>query len=82
MTLHALRYVNEPNSSAPVQIGRVAKIDANPLQSKHLETATVPVLGFSVDFVQLRGGEVYDEGSRIPNAIVRQILALIYLEIR
>jgi tRNA nucleotidyltransferase (CCA-adding enzyme) len=32
----------------------IAVIQANPEQSKHLETATVKILGFDVDFVNLR----------------------------
>lgn len=44
---------------------KVAVIRANPDQSKHLETATVKVGGFEVDFVNLRT-ESYANGSRIP----------------
>ncbi len=40
-------------------------IKANPSQSKHLETATMRVVGTDVDFVHLRT-ETYSEGSRIP----------------
>ena len=40
---------------------------ANPEQSKHLETARVLVLGQWVDFTNLRT-ETYTEGSRIPVA--------------
>ena len=43
----------------------VGVIHANPDQSKHLETATVRVLGSWVDFVGLRA-EVYEGDSRIP----------------
>lgn len=46
-------------------MGTVAKIVANPEQSKTLETATANVLGLALDFVNLRK-EVYQEGSRIP----------------
>lgn len=55
---------------------RVAEIKANPEQSKHLDTATVSLLGSSggtkkldLDFCQLRSEE-YGEGSRIPTEIV------------
>lgn len=43
----------------------VAVIQANPEQSKHLETATTRVFDMWIDFVNLRA-EVYDPGSRIP----------------
>lgn len=46
-------------------LGRVAKIDANPEKSKHLETATTKVLGFDIDLVNLRK-ETYTEKSRNP----------------
>ncbi|KAF9334608.1 hypothetical protein BG006_001844 [Podila minutissima] len=46
----------------------IAKIATNPEKSKHLETATMVVLGMPLDFVNLRS-EVYDEGSRIPSEI-------------
>ena len=47
----------------------VAKIDTNPERSKHLETATTSVLGYSLDFVNLRS-EQYTETSRVPSKIV------------
>ncbi|KAN0061395.1 CCA tRNA nucleotidyltransferase, mitochondrial [Thecaphora frezii] len=47
------------------EITKIAKIEANPEQSKNLETATAMVLGLSMDFVNLRK-ETYDPGSRIP----------------
>lgn len=45
---------------------RIAVIAANPSQSKHLETATITILGIDCDFVHLRGGETYTSDSRIP----------------
>ena len=45
--------------------GHVAVIMANPEQSKHLETATMRVLGLPLDFVDLRQEE-YSSTSRIP----------------
>jgi tRNA nucleotidyltransferase (CCA-adding enzyme) len=50
-------------------LGTISKIEANPEQSKNLETATAKVLGLSLDFVNLRKEE-YDHASRIP-AMVR-----------
>ncbi|CAO3565451.1 unnamed protein product [Mortierella alpina] len=46
----------------------IAKIATNPEKSKHLETATMMVLGTSIDFVNLRS-ELYDDDSRIPSEI-------------
>eukprot|EP00953_Heterococcus_sp_UTEX-ZZ885_P037251 19152-Heterococcus_DN1.PRE.1 len=43
----------------------IGVIQANPDQSKHLETATVKVLGAWLDFVNLRT-ETYSQDSRIP----------------
>ncbi|KAG0335172.1 hypothetical protein BG004_000110 [Podila humilis] len=47
----------------------IAKIGTNPEKSKHLETATMIVLGMPLDFVNLRS-EVYDDDSRIPSEIM------------
>lgn len=44
----------------------VAVIQANPGQSKHLETATTKIHGIDVDFVNLRCEE-YAQDSRIPS---------------
>ena len=46
-------------------LGRLAKIEANPEKSKHLETATTKILGFDVDLVNLRK-EKYTDNSRNP----------------
>jgi tRNA nucleotidyltransferase/poly(A) polymerase len=46
-------------------VGMLHKIAANPEKSKHLETVTTKILGFDVDFVNLRK-ETYDEHSRNP----------------
>ncbi|KZP15234.1 hypothetical protein FIBSPDRAFT_750637 [Athelia psychrophila] len=47
---------------------KVTKIERNPNQSKHLETARAKVLGIELDLVNLRSEE-YSEGSRIPSDI-------------
>ncbi|CUS08622.1 unnamed protein product [Tuber aestivum] len=52
------RYGFEPRS--------VNKVESNPEKSKHLETATTKVLGFDIDFVNLRS-ETYPGDSRIPH---------------
>ncbi|KAF8849141.1 poly A polymerase C-terminal region-like protein [Acephala macrosclerotiorum] len=46
-------------------LGGLHKILANPEKSKHLETATTKILGFDVDFVNLRK-ETYTADSRNP----------------
>lgn len=46
-------------------LGRLARIEANPEKSKHLETATMKVLGFDIDLVNLRK-ETYTNDSRNP----------------
>ena len=46
------------------EVGGVGVIKSNPDQSKHLETATLRVMGFELDFVNLRAEEYTD--SRIP----------------
>lgn len=46
-------------------LGSLAKIEANPEKSKHLETVTTKVLGLEIDLVNLRK-ETYVEDSRNP----------------
>ena len=57
--------LNEYLQSLGIESHRLAVIMANPEQSKHIETATVKVLGVPIDFVNLRS-ETYSEESRIP----------------
>ena len=57
--------VNEFLVSSGHHVSKVGTIAANPEQSKHLETATMKVLGRFVDFVNLRS-EKYAEDNRIP----------------
>ena len=47
-------------------------VEANPDQSKHLETAKMKLWGIELDLVNLRAEE-YAEGSRIPNQVVCKI---------
>ena len=49
---------------------KIGVIQQNPEKSKHLETATVQLGKFSVDFVNLRT-ETYAENSRIPGHLTR-----------
>lgn len=53
------------HSVAQADVGNLHKIARNPDKSKHLETATVRLLGFDVDFVNLRR-ETYSVDSRNP----------------
>eukprot|EP00158_Paraphelidium_tribonemae_P006766 Partr_v1_DN27963_c3_g1_i3_m11623 putative tRNA nucleotidyltransferase len=65
---HLHNYVHDHLKSPQIlgHHGSIVKIKANPEKSKHLETATARILGFEVDFCNLRL-EVYQEGSRIPS---------------
>lgn len=69
------------DSALVMQSTRIAKIQANPDQSKHLETARMTVGGLEIDLVQLRSEEYADggassngeegtSGSRIPTSVV------------
>jgi tRNA nucleotidyltransferase (CCA-adding enzyme) len=49
----------------PLSSTKVTRIKANPDQSKHLETATMRIMGRDIDFVHLRTEE-YTDASRIP----------------
>ncbi|KAF9934850.1 hypothetical protein FBU30_010823 [Linnemannia zychae] len=60
--------VNDYMESIGEEKRSIAKIATNPEKSKHLETATMIVLGMPLDFVNLRS-EVYDDASRIPSEI-------------
>lgn len=64
MGLEFANSVNEYLETQGVVARRVGVIEANPEQSKHLETATTHVLDLSIDFVNLRA-ETYSD-SRIP----------------
>ncbi|KAK0557458.1 CCA tRNA nucleotidyltransferase, mitochondrial [Tilletia horrida] len=61
----AQRIAASSGSSAAPVTSSIAKIAANPEQSKNLETATARVFGLDLDFVNLRK-EVYDGDTRIP----------------
>lgn len=51
-----------------IPVNKVAKIESNPGQSKHLETARTTLFDIELDFVNLRSEE-YAEHSRIPTEI-------------
>ncbi|EGO02775.1 hypothetical protein SERLA73DRAFT_176148 [Serpula lacrymans var. lacrymans S7.3] len=51
-----------------LDVHKIAKIESNPGQSKHLETARTTLCGVELDFVNLRSEE-YAENSRIPTEV-------------
>ncbi|KAK5624514.1 hypothetical protein RRF57_000230 [Xylaria bambusicola] len=57
--------VAEKHRITGADIGSLYKIAKNPDKSKHLETTTIKLFGFDVDFVNLRK-ETYSEDSRNP----------------
>ncbi|KAL8833789.1 MAG: hypothetical protein Q9170_004082 [Blastenia crenularia] len=62
------QYVLQPEAQAKYpqnMLGKLAKIEANPAKSKHLETVTTKILGLEIDLVNLRK-EIYDGESRNP----------------
>lgn len=75
---HFARHLNgylKHTGQANASIGVIA---LRPDQSKHLETATMTLLNYKVDFVNLRS-EAYSEDSRIPCQIVRYIYMHIHI---
>ncbi|KAM5531520.1 hypothetical protein V8D89_014845 [Ganoderma adspersum] len=65
----AERFVDFCGTTKDLAVKNVAKIESNPDQSKHLETARTTILGIELDFVNLRSEE-YAENSRIPTQVV------------
>lgn len=65
----AERFVAFVSEKKHVPVHKVSKIESNPDQSKHLETARTTLLGIDLDFVNLRSEE-YSEHSRIPTQVV------------
>ncbi|PWN46156.1 hypothetical protein IE81DRAFT_319544 [Ceraceosorus guamensis] len=62
---HPVFNADAGGSSKQPWLGSITRIEANPEQSKNLETATAVLAGLSLDFVNLRK-EVYDGETRIP----------------
>ncbi len=73
MGLTYAEHLAEFARSKGVETGTIAKIEVNPDQSKHLETATFKIYGLDLDLVNLRSEE-YANNSRIPTAIVTLVL--------
>lgn len=65
----AERFLSFCSSVKCIQTGTIAKVESNPDQSKHLETAKTKLLDLELDFVNLRSEE-YAEHSRIPTQVV------------
>lgn len=65
----AERFLSFCSSVKSIETGTIAKVESNPDQSKHLETAKTKLLGLELDFVNLRSEE-YAENSRIPMQVV------------
>lgn len=70
MTGHAfaVEFTEFASKLKHLPVKSVAVVKGNPGQSKHLETAKTTVLGFDLDFVNLRD-EAYAEDSRIPTEV-------------
>ncbi|KAF3938116.1 Phosphatase [Dactylella cylindrospora] len=62
---HLQNFLAENLEKYNIPSGSVHKIESNPEKSKHLETATMKIMGLDIDFVNLRS-ETYSEESRIP----------------
>ncbi|KAL7579326.1 hypothetical protein ACA910_014004 [Epithemia clementina (nom. ined.)] len=60
-------HLNDYLSSQGEETHSVGVVLKNPEKSKHLETATMKVGGFWIDFVNLRAEEYTQENSRIPD---------------
>lgn len=73
-----LDYCNNVNSKYSGACGHVGVIKANPEHSKHLETTSLMVLGYSIDFCNLRCEE-YSKESRIPVTVFFFFFGFIYL---
>jgi tRNA nucleotidyltransferase (CCA-adding enzyme) len=69
MGLAFAEHLTEFAHSKGIELGTISKIEQNPDQSKHLETATFKVFGLDIDLVNLRSEE-YAESSRIPTGVV------------
>lgn len=73
----AERFVAFVSEKKHVPVHKVTKIESNPDQSKHLETARTTLFGIDLDFVNLRSEE-YSEHSRIPTEIVCRYSTMLF----
>ncbi|KIJ21452.1 hypothetical protein PAXINDRAFT_159537 [Paxillus involutus ATCC 200175] len=62
------RFVTFLSEKKQLPVNKVTKIESNPEQSKHLETARTSLFDIDLDFVNLRSEE-YAEHSRIPTEV-------------
>ena len=65
---HFAHLVADSLKKKGLAVGGIGVVHANPEQSKHLETATLQIMGLWVDCVNLRS-ETYQEDSRIPEMV-------------
>ena len=72
----AEHFVSFVSSQKQLPVKAIAKIERNPDQSKHLETARTTVLDTELDFVNLRSEE-YAGDSRIPTEVVSMHTSLV-----
>ena len=75
MGLAFAEHLTKYAESKDIKLGHITKIEQNPDQSKHLETATLKVFGQDIDLVNLRSEE-YVADSRIPKEVVCQFFVL------
>jgi len=73
----AERFVAFLSEKKHVPVHKVTKIESNPDQSKHLETARTTLFDIDLDFVNLRSEE-YSEHSRIPTEVVCLLLQHVF----
>lgn len=81
MGLAFAEHLTQYAESKDIKLGHITKIEQNPDQSKHLETATLKVFGQDIDLVNLRSEE-YVENSRIPKEVVCQFVFFFFFDIQ
>lgn len=64
----AERFVSFASERKSIPVNKITKIESNPDQSKHLETARTTLFDIELDFVNLRSEE-YASDSRIPTQV-------------
>ena len=68
----AEQFVDFVANQKHLPVKSITKVESNPDQSKHLETAKTKVLDVELDFVNLRSEE-YAGDSRIPTEVVNTL---------
>lgn len=75
--LYLADFLQRHYHSYGIEPGAVHKIESNPEKSKHLETATMKILGLDIDLVNLRS-EVYKGDSRVPIMVWLSCSTMLY----